>query len=158
MLTSLSPCCLQANKTVNWKYLFNSLEIPDKRTEWQRIRPEKNIVLERKPHRRCWDCETMTIRKCNLFIPLALLRDISRAPVWTPLTGGSCRLYFPWTALTRCPCWQACVLLKRSQARSWIRVSCRGAAVSLTLTSELPGLGLKSDERIPLQGSIKSTH
>lgn len=80
---------------------------------------------------------------------LVILRDNLRIPVWKPLTLGSGRLYFHWMTLTRCPCWQASALLKCSRARPWIHVSCRGAALSLTPTSELPGLVEKRWKNFP---------
>lgn len=59
---------------------------------------------------------------------------------WKPVTSRSDRLYFHRMTQTRCPCWQASAPLKCSRARPWIHVSCRGAALSLTPTSELPVL------------------
>lgn len=70
--------------------------------------------------------------------------------VWKPLTSRSGRLYFHWMTQTQCPCWQASALLKCSRARPRIRVSCRGAALSLTLTSELPGLVEKRWKNFPV--------
>lgn len=70
--------------------------------------------------------------------------------VWKPLTSGSGKPIFslddPDTVsmLTSiCPCWNA---LERDP---WIRVSCRGAALSLTLTSELPGAVEKRWKNFP---------
>lgn len=83
------------------------------------------------------------------FISLVILRADLNIPVWELLTLGSVRPYFHWMTPTWCRCWQPSALLKCSRARPWIHVSCRGAALLLTLTSELPVLVEKRRKNFP---------